>query len=217
VSCARLDMVGNQRGAALIIALLIAAILGAIGASLVTLTMTEALITESSRHAYEASYGAEAALERALHDLATLPDWSAALQPAPSNVMSTFVDGATLPIAPDGRTLDLASLTASRQRESDARDGPAAFGANAPQWRLYAHAPLAQLLPPGRLLLPVYVVVWVADDGMDGDGDAGSDANGTIVVRAEAFGLGGARRAVEGAVGRTEGGALRLIAWREGR
>ena len=69
----------TERGVAVVVALLMALLVGAIAAALVTLTTTETLISASYRHAQEASYGAEAALERALHDLATMPDWSPAL------------------------------------------------------------------------------------------------------------------------------------------
>jgi len=209
--------VKNDQGVAVIIALLMAVLLGAIAAALVALTTTETLISASFRHSQEASHGAEAALERALHDLATLPDWSAALAAPPVNVTSSFIDGSLFPTAPDGSTLDLTRLTLQRQRESDARDGPDVFGADSPQWRLYAHAPIRNLLLQEGILLPIYVVVWVADDGSDGDGDPTRDANGRIVVRAEAFGSGGARRAVEAAIGKSATGALRLLVWHEAR
>jgi hypothetical protein len=200
-----------------VLALLIALLVGAIGLALVTLTTTETLLSTSHRHVQEVSYGAEAAVERALHDLATIADWSAVLAAPPANVMSTFVDGAALPRLPEGRTLDLAALTLGRQRESDARDGATAFGPDSPEWRLYAHAPLADLAPLAGLGPPVYLVVWVADDGLDGDGDPASDANATILVRGEAFGGGGARRAVEAGVARAGDGSLQLRTWRASR
>jgi hypothetical protein len=205
----------GEGGAALVIALLIAFLLGAIGAALVTLTSTETLISASFGQAQETSYAAEAALDRALHDLATVPDWSLVLAPPPGNILSTFVDGTMSPRAPDGRTLDLARLTLNRQRESDTRAGADAFGANAPAWRLYAHAPLDTLLPPPRFPIPVYLVVWVADDGYDGDGDPTRDSNDSILIRAEGFGSGAAHRAYEARVARTAEGTVRLLAWHE--
>ena len=136
-----------------------------------------------------------------------MPDWSAVLAAPPANV-STFNDGAFEPRGPDGRPLDLADLTVERQRESDERDGTGVFGADAPQWRLFAHAPMRDLLPSRRLDLPIYLVVWVADDGVDGDGDAARDVNETILVHAQAFGIAGARRSVEAAVSRSADGVL---------
>jgi len=202
-----------ERGAALIVALLLTLLVAVIGAAVVTITNTEVLISASYRQAHEASYGAEAALERALHDLTTVADWSAVLTATPGNVVSTFTDGTTTPAAPDGRTLDLVSLTAERQRDSDARDGAGVFGADAPQWRLFAHAPIQDLLPDPRPALPLYLVVWVADDGVDGDGDPALDANQRIVVYAEAFGSIGARRAVEASVARSPDGLLTVQGW----
>ena len=155
----------------------IAVLLGAIAAALVALTTTETSISLSFRHAQEASHGAEAALERALHDLAAMGDWSAALATPPANVTSTFDDGETVPRTPAGRSLDLARLTAERQAESDARAGPDVFGADSPEWRLFAHAPLRALLAGPGLDLPLYLVVWVADDEWDGDGDPAVDSN----------------------------------------
>jgi len=205
----------NERGVAVVLALLMAILLGAIAAALVTLTTTETLISASFRHAREASYGAEAALERGLHDLATMPDWSPALSAPPDNVASSFDDGEVMPSAPDGRRLDVARLTADRQRESDERDSPAVFGADSPQWRLFAHAPVRALLAAPGLDLPLYLVVWIADDESDGDGNPSVDSNGRILVYAVAFGAGAARRSVEARIGRTDAGDLRLLAWRE--
>jgi hypothetical protein len=210
-------LAGDERGAALTIAVLVAALVSVIAAGLLVLTMTETVISASYRNSREASYAAEAGLERALHDLGSVTDWSLVLASPPINVTSSFVDGTLTPVAPSGVTLDLAGLTAARQRESDARDGPDLYGADSPEWRLFAHAPLVAELSPPAHAPPVYVVVWVADDGFDGDGDPSKDANGRIVVRSEAFGASGTRRAVEATVGKSAAGVLRLIAWREVR
>ncbi len=207
----------DDRGIAVVLALLLAVLLGAIAAALLALTTTETSISLSFRHGQEASHGAEAALERALHDLAAMADWSAALSAPPANATSTFDDGETVPRTPAGRSLDLARLTSDRQAESDARAGPDVFGADSPEWRLFAHAPLSALLRGPGLDLPLYLVVWVADDEWDGDGDPTTDRNGRILVRAQAFGAGGTRRSVEARVGRTGGGDLQLLGWREPR
>ena len=205
----------DERGSALLVALLLAALMGAVAAALVTLATTETLIGASYRHAQEVSIGAEAALERALHDLGVIPDWSLVLSAPPANLTSGFDDGASTPRGPDGRPLDLARLTADRQQESDARDGPGVFGADSPQWRLFAHAaPRALLSAPG-FDVPLYFVVWVADDESDGDGNASVDSNQRLLVRATAFGAGGARRSVEARIRRAGPGELRLDGWRQ--
>jgi hypothetical protein len=207
----------DERGVAVLMALLMALLVGAVAAALVAVTTTETLISASFRQGREAAYGAEAALERALHDLAPMADWSPVLVASPANLTSSFDDGDVQPRGPDGRTLDLARLTAERQSESDGRDGPALFGADSPRWRLFAHGPLRSLLTIPGLDLPLYLVVWVADDESDGDGDPTVDTNGRILVCAAAFGAGGARRSAEARVGRTAGGDLQMLAWRDER
>lgn len=204
----------RERGAALVTALLVAALLAGLGAVVITITITETLIAAAHRHSAEAAYAADAAFERALTDLVSVPDWSVVVLPAPANVQSTFVDGQARPLAPDGRPLDVAALTRARQTESDAKYGPAVFGADAPRWRLFAQSPLSGVVPPGTPVQPAYVFVWVADDGLDGDGDPALDANGRLLVFAEAYGTGGARRAVEAAVARSPAGTLNVVSWR---
>jgi hypothetical protein len=204
----------REQGAALLTALLVAVLLAGIAAVITSITVTETLIAAAHRHAAETSFAADAAFERAVTDLAALPDWSLAVLPAPANVQSTFVDGQARPRAPDGRELDLAALTRTRQLESDARHGPAVFGPDAPQWRLFAHAPLGEVLPADTPAQPAYVVVWVADDGLDGDADATLDSNGKLLLFVQAYGAGGARRSVEGAIWRSPAGIVNVLAWR---
>lgn len=209
------DSVRNQRGVAVLMALLMALLVGAIAAVLITLTTTETIISASFRHAREASYGAEAALERALHDLSTMPDWSMALSPPPANVTSTFDDGQSDPRGPDGRRIDLAQLTTERQADSDDRDGPVVPGADRPVWRLFAHAPLRALSAGPGFDLPLYLVVWIADDESDGDGEPTIDSNQQLLVWAFALGIGGGRRAITARIARTAGGDLRLVTRQE--
>jgi hypothetical protein len=202
----------GEKGAALIIALLVAVLLGALAAGAITIAMTDTLIADSHRAAHEAACASEAALDRALHDLAALADWSLALAPPPANVVSTFNDGRTVASAPDGRRLDLIRLTVDRQADSDSRDGPFLAPADRPQWRLYAHAPIADLPVDGPAGPPAYLIVWVADDA-DGDGDPLADGNSQVLVRAEAYGI-GARRGVEAAIRRGPGAVVQVLARR---
>jgi hypothetical protein len=203
----------NERGAAVVIALLLTVIIALLGAGLLTLANTETLIAASYRHGQEASYGAEAALERALTDLGVVADWSTVLAAPPANVVSTFDDGQANVRLPDGQVVSLAALTMGRQRESDELAGPAVYGADSPRWLLFAHAPLRDLVPSPASGTPMYLVVWVADDGGDGDGDPSRDANGRIHVHAEAFGAAGARRGVTAAIGRAAPGVIRRLGW----
>ena len=73
-----------------------------------------------------------------------------------------------------------------------------------------------------------YVVVWIADDPDDLDGDPNLDSNDIVIVRSEAFGIRGGRRAIDATIlresaldGSIGGGAtrsdVRVISWREVR
>jgi hypothetical protein len=204
--------VADERGAALFIALLVAVILGALAAGLVAVTITETMISSAHRSVQEAAFAAEAGLERAIHDLATVSDWSSVLSAPPANLTSTFMDGLSTIRTPDGRTFEVASLTSERQRTSDARDGPSLAVPDWPLWRLYAQGSLDRLPSPGPVS-PAYLLVWVADDG-EGDGDPGVDSNGQILVHAEAYGASGARRGVEAAIRRAQPPVVQVLARR---
>jgi PilX N-terminal len=209
--------VSNQNGAALIVTLLIAALIAAIAAALIVTTTTETLISGGHRAAQEAFHAADGALERTLAALAGIADWSPLLADAPGNLVAGFSDGQTRPIAPDGRALDLVALTASRQAASDTVYGPGVDGADSPRWQLFAHTRLQDLVPKDIVTPPAYLLIWVADDGEDGDEDPRRDSNASVLVYAEAYGAAGARRAVEAAVARTPEGAVRLVAWKDVR
>lgn len=56
--------------------------------------------------------------------------------------------------------------------------------------------------------------LWIRDDAGDGDGDPQTDANGHVILRAEAWSGTGAVRAIEVSVIR-EPEAIRMLAWRE--
>jgi hypothetical protein len=204
----------RETGAALLTALLVAVLLSAIAAALISIAITETLITAGHRHAAEASAAAEAAIERALRDLRMVADWSLVVLPPPVHLQSSFVDGERMPRAPDGRQLDVEALTRARQRDSDAAHGVAVFGRDAPQWRLYAHSSLRAILPAGVPAQPAYVLVWVADDPGDGDADPSRDANGRLLVFADAYGAAGARRSIAAAIARSRPGVLEVLAWR---
>lgn len=207
----------DESGAALIITLLFLALIAAIAAALIVTTTTETLISGSQRATQEVFYAADAGLERALAALEPMTDWSSVLAEAPGNVVAPFSDAQTRVTAPDGRTLDLATLTGSRQVASDTTDGPSVYGADSPRWQLFAHAGLRDLVPADVVTPPAYLLVWVADDGEDGDGDAHHDSNGIVLIYSEAYGVAGARRAVEATVARTPEGTLRVLSWKDVR
>ena len=47
----------------------------------------------------------------------------------------------------------------------------------------------------GSAAAPPYMVVWIADDPDELDGDSATDTNDVVMIHAEAFGTRGGRRA----------------------
>ena len=105
----RIERTG-ERGAALVVALMATMLLSALGLALILTTTTETKITGNYVHAQEALYAADAAIERTVQDVLTVPDWNNMLSGANR---SAFVDGAangprTLP---NGAVIDLVEAT----------------------------------------------------------------------------------------------------------
>ena len=150
------------------------------------------------------------------------PDWTTMLVAAASGAASAFNDGATNPAIGDRSTIDLAAETRRVQTGSDSLYGDVAANPDSPAWRLVAHGPVTDLVPGGVADAPLYLAAWIADDPSDGDRNPGADANGRLMIRATAFGSGGARRSVEATVARVGPpgsagwpSAVRMVAWRE--
>jgi len=201
----------GEDGIALVCAVMVTMLLSVLGGALVLLSTTETLISSHHRTAQEAFYAADAGIERAAGTLRRTGDWSTVLVSACAGPMPDLCDGTSPPRAGDGTLLDLDALTAARQAESAAR-----YGSRGPVWSLFAHAPLDRIVSLGSIPSPPYVVVWVADDVDDPDGDPMHDTNGMLMVRAEGFGAIGARQAVEVTVAR-ERSEVRLVNWRQVR
>jgi Tfp pilus assembly protein PilX len=201
----------TDRGAALLLALVATALLGALGVSLLVLADTELRVASNDGSSLEAFYAADAALERAVQELATLPEWSSVLTGA---VKSSFSEPTTSLVLPSKRSIDLIALTAALQGSSNTGGSQ---GVNTPVWRLFAWGPLTALASSGWIENRVYVAVWVADDPSETDGNPGADTNGVVFVHAEAFGVGGARRMVEATVARVSAGIVRELSWKEVR
>lgn len=197
----------DDRGAAMILALLTTLLLAGLGLSLTLLGDMERRIASNFRLDHEVWFAVDAAIERAAADLARTPDWDVVLAGA---VQSTFVDSTRAPVLRSGGTINLDALTADLQRSTSAA---ASFGADTPLWRLYAWGPLTRMTPTPAAGDP-YLVAWVADDVLEADGNPSDDSNGIVTIHALAFGPGGARRAAEAHV-RRAGGALTILARRD--
>jgi hypothetical protein len=201
----------NQDGTALIIALMSMMLLTALGATVMMVSRTETAIANNYRNSQEALYAADAAVERIVQDLLLVPRWNDILA---GSAQSGFIDGAMTAVKtlPAGGRITLCcgtgTATGELQAETDSVD---LWGPNNPRWQLFAWGPVSQLLDNAAIDSPMYVAVWVADDPADGaslgtaDGDPLSDTNGTLTIRAEAYGPGGTRKIIEVTVARTSG------------
>lgn len=210
----------DERGVALIITLLTMMLLSALGLALALTTSTEMRISSAYASSAEVFYAADAAFERSVHDLSLIPDWSLVLG---GIVRSSFVDG--LPGTrhlPDGSLLDLRQET-DRLNCGGATCGP--WGSNNPMWQLFAHGPFADLSPARAINSRIFIVVWVADDATENDGqplvdgDTTSGPNpgeGLIQLLVHAYGPGRTRREVSGTL-RRQDARLRVLSWREVR
>ena len=226
----------SERGVALIMVVLLTTFLSALGLGLLLAVFMDRLATGNMAGSVAMLYAADAGIELAAHDLAQAAEWNAVLA---ADLRSGFTDGApggVRPLPGEG-TLDLTSATnllncgkattcTAAQMNANSRARP--WGANNPRWQLYAYGlmgNLSQLIRPA----PCYLVVWVADDEREQDGDPGADAiaptepgHGIVRVRAEVFGRAGLRRAVEAELERVcvSGGeacvaGIRVQSWQE--
>jgi len=194
----------DERGTALIIALMAMMLLTALGAAVIMVSNTESLISAHYRNGQEALYAADAATERVVQDLLMVPRWNDILTGV---AQSSFVDGDTTSskTLPDGGdTFHLCcgtnSATGQLQYETDILN---LWGPNNPQWKLFAWGPMKDILPNSDIDSPMYVAVWIADDPAEIDGNPLADVNGTLTLHAEAYGPGGTRKVVEVTVART--------------
>jgi Tfp pilus assembly protein PilX len=232
-STPRATQAGSQRGVALIIALLAMVLMTALGMALMLVSETETLIGANYRDSVEASYVADAGIERVMQDVLSIPDWNTILTSVDNvqaGVTSGFVDGTLTPTLPDGRVINLASATnmvncgkatACSDADMDANEGERQWGKNNPRFRLFAWGPVNDLNPTPTLNSPFYVAVWIADDGAETDDNPGVDGaapsaawqadgqdtnpgTGVLTLRAEAFGPGGAHRVIETTIARTD-------------
>ena len=189
----------DERGSALIIALMAMMLMTAIGAAVVMVSSTETAISSNYRNGQEALYAADAAVERVVQDLLMIPRWNDILS---GTAQSGFVDGSssTRKTLPGGGVITLTSATNELQSVTDTQN---LWGANNPRWQLFAWGPLADLLPNNQIDSSMYLAVWVADDPAETDNNPLTDGNGTLTLHAEAYGPNGSRKVVEVTVART--------------
>ena len=208
----------SESGIAMIVALLAMTLMLALGTALMLSTVTETKIVTNFKNNSESLYAADAAVERALDDLLTVPDWNTLLD---GSSKSALVDGAptgTRTLA-DGSVFNLdevrnmancSKVTTCSGTDLVAVTRERPWGPNNPTWQLYAYGPLNDVLPQGGINSPYYVIVMVADDPSDNDGDPLHDSQasdnpgkGVLALRAEAFGPRGNHKVIELTLART--------------
>jgi Tfp pilus assembly protein PilX len=188
----------REQGSALIIALVATVLLTSLGLGLVMLSDTETAISSNFRAGNETLYAADAAVERVVQDLLLVPRWNDVLTGV---TRSSFVDDTLTPTTPFGAALNLTALTTELQAQSDATSP---WGANNPQWHLFAYGPLADMLGEGSIQSYSYIAVWISDDPSETDNNPSADANGVLTVLAQALGPNGTIRAVEVTIAKTD-------------
>jgi PilX N-terminal len=217
----------REDGVALIVALMATMLMTALGVALILTTSTETMITANYRNGQEGLYAADAALERAMDDILTVPDWNNLLN---GSTQSAFIDGPPngTRTLPDGTQIDLTQLvnqsncgkvtSCSPSDLTGNLTGDRAWGLNNPVWQLYAYNRLDAIVPSGSINSQYYVVVLVADDPSEDDNDPLHDGGATAVagmpdpnpgrgvlsLRAEAFGPRGAHKIIQMTVARTD-------------
>lgn len=206
----------TERGVALIMVILVTTFLSALGIGLMLAIFMDRLANGNFSGSVGMLYAADAGIELAARDLARAPNWDAILA---GTERSTFTDGAasgSRAIPGDG-AVDLTAATnqlncgkattcTTAQMNANSRERP--WGSNNPRWRLFAFGPMDQL---ADLMRPAacYLIVWIADDARESDGDPAVDTadsalpgHGIVRVRAEAYGVAGTRRAIEAELAR---------------
>ena len=162
----------NERGMALIVALMSMLLLTALGLGLMMTTMTETMIANNYRESGEALYAADAGVERVMQDLLTIPDWNRILHGTNSRRSSTARRAARARCQTAARSISRGDQH-DELREADdllrgrhgRLDGRAALrrrttraGSSSPT------APLDEIIETGTIVSPMYVAVWIADD-----------------------------------------------------
>jgi hypothetical protein len=199
-------------GAALIVVLLVSLLGAALGVAMLHVADAEVVGAAAQRDGAETLHAADLALEFSLDELSRVSDWTTALS---GGSRSVFFDSTSQPVSAVAGPLDLTTMTAALQAETNVRLGS---GPNVPRWRLFASGSLDQLTGSAGPPVGPYLVTWVADDEAETDGNSSIDANASIRVRSEARGRRGSRRIAEAVIARSVApGVIRLVSWKEGR
>jgi hypothetical protein len=199
----RVRTAADERGAALLIAVLLAVAVSAVVGGVTAFAILDARTSAADRDAARTAAAVDAGLEVALAALAAEPDLDAVRLG-----LATAAGSGAETIATTAGVLDVASLTRGLER-ARARQPPPW---NAGVWRPYAWGRLGELIDAPGGLLPddPLVVVWVRG----GPAPAGPDA-ARLDLTVQAVGPQGSR-ATETALAQRGAAGVRLVAvWPE--
>lgn len=206
----------NQRGIALIMAVLLTTFLSALGVGVMMAVFMDRLAVGNMSGSVALLYAADSGIEIAAREIARAEQWNAVLSGAVLSEFSDGVPGGARGI-PGGGTIDLTVATnmlncgkatscTAAQMNANSLERP--WGANNPRWQLFAYGSMTRFTSLVRPA-PCYLAVWIADDPREQDGDPSTDASGEddpghgiVRVHAEAFGVTGSRRVVEAELAR---------------
>lgn len=231
-------MVRREDGFAVIVAMMGLVMIGALGTALVLATSVETMIARSFRDGAGALYAADAAAAHATQELSATADWTTVLTGSTRSVLVDGMpdgvrrldDGSTISLTEILNLANCGKMTACSGEDLIATDSDRAWGTNNPHWQLFAWGRLADLV---GVASPFYVIVLVADDPAETDGNplvdgsgSGNPGSGVLALRAEAFAPGGRHGVVEMTVARIEPDELdsnpeprrvRVVSWRAGQ
>jgi hypothetical protein len=212
---------------ALLVVLMALGLVGVVVAGVALSSSTDAMIAGNVVRSEQARAAADAALEWSVDELSGA-DWDAALMGA---LHSAFVDGppAGIRLLADGTSLTLDEIVNLANCDQRAPCSPGnlsavtvsrPWGANNPIWQLYAYGPLS-LLTRNADDPPIYLVVLLADDPSENDGnpladgvDPSNRGAGRLMLQAEAFGTRGARSLIAATIERVSPSTVRTLSWR---
>ena len=197
----------SDAGAALLLVLVTMTCLAGLGLAIASVAAIERVSAADEGRAVSIEYAAEAGAQFAADELARVPDWTHV--PA-GLVQSARHDGNPRPMTPWGTPVDVAGETGALQRQTDSSED---LGANATRWQLFFAGSLSRLVSDSYDQAWPLVLVWVGDDGADGDGQALFDANATVRVRSRAFGPVDMQRDVEAVIHRAGAGVVQIVDW----
>jgi hypothetical protein len=197
------QVASRDDGAAVLLVLIVVSVLAGLAFAALSLADLEGAASANDAQAASVSYAADAAMDRVVRDLGAIADWTSALAGTSSSSLREVVAG---PRAPWAEVLDLPAMTAELQGEADRVPS-----ADRTRWTIFLAGPLTRMLPDSPPDVLPYVVAWVGDDPMDGDGNPWLDANQVVRIRVSALGPRGVRADREAVIERVRSSAVARV------